>query len=236
MTRHLLEIDDLTPAELLAVLERCTEPHPPRVLEGQGAALLFEKPSARTRHSTEMAVVQLGGHPIYVRPDEVGLDVRETAEDVARTLACYHAVIAARVYEHSKLERMAAAVDLPVVNLLSEDSHPLQAVADLLTIRAELGSFAGRTLAWVGDYSNVARSLALACAMVGMDVRFGCPAGYQPPFPPPAGYQPPFPPQPGYPAQPGQPGFPVQPPFPPTSGVPFPAAGAGWRHERCPGV
>ncbi|HEY4378401.1 MAG TPA: ornithine carbamoyltransferase [Acidimicrobiales bacterium] len=181
MTRHLLEIDDLTAVELADVLERCSEHHPSRVLDGRGAALLFEKPSARTRHSTEMAVVALGGHPVYVRPDEVGLDVRESAEDVARTLACYHSVIAARVFEHDKLVRMAAVVPIAVVNLLSEDSHPLQAIADLLTIRAEFGSFAGRTVAWVGDYSNVARSLGIAASMVGMGLRFACPDGYQPP-------------------------------------------------------
>ena len=180
MTRRLLEIDDLTADELRAVLGLCLEPHPPQVLAGKGAALLFEKPSVRTRHSTEMAVVQLGGHPITVRADEMSLDVRETAEDVARTLAGYHAAIGARVFEHSKLERMAGAVDIPVFNLLSDDSHPLQAIADLLTIEAEFGRLAGLTLAWVGDYSNVARSLALASAASGLAVRFGCPPGYGP--------------------------------------------------------
>ena len=98
--RHLLEVDDLTPDELLAVLDRCENEHPVRVLEDRGAALIFEKPSNRTRNSTEMAVVQLGGHPIYLKPDEVDIDGRESAEDVARTLACYHAVIAARVHDH----------------------------------------------------------------------------------------------------------------------------------------
>lgn len=181
MTRHFLEVDDLSPDELSCVLDLCARPARADLLTGRGAALLFEKPSARTRHSTEMAVVQLGGHPVYVRPDEVGLDVRETAEDVARTLACYHAVIGARVFDHTKLERMAAVSAIPVVNLLSDRSHPLQAVADLLTVQDELGAFAGRVLAWVGDYSNVARSLGLGAAMVGMAVRFACPPGYEPP-------------------------------------------------------
>ena len=180
MTRHLLEIDDLTVDELAAVLDLCRHPSPPQVLVGKGAALLFEKPSVRTRHSTEMAVVQLGGHPITVKADEMSLDVRETAEDVARTLAGYHATIGARVFEHSKLERMAGAVDIPVFNLLSDDSHPLQAIADLLTVEAEFGHLDGLTLAWVGDYSNVARSLALAAVASGMAVRFGCPSGYGP--------------------------------------------------------
>jgi ornithine carbamoyltransferase len=181
MTRHLLEIDDLAPDELLQVLERCSSAHPVQVLQGRGAALIFEKPSNRTRNSTEMAVVELGGHPVYLKPDEVDIDGRESAEDVARTLACYHSVIAARVFDHTVLERMASAVDIPVVNLLSDLSHPLQAIADLLTIRAEFGpDLSGRVLTWVGDYSNVARSLGLAAAMSSMTVRFACPAGYAP--------------------------------------------------------
>src|SRR5690606_27311317 len=113
--RHLLEIDDLTPDELRAVLELATEPSPPRVLEGQGMALLFEKPSARTRNSMEMAIVQLGGHPVSIRGEEVGLDVRESVEDVTRTLACYHAAIGARVFDHGHVERMAAVDEVPVV-------------------------------------------------------------------------------------------------------------------------
>lgn len=179
MTRHLLEVDDLTPAELDEVLVLAQDHALRRVLEGQGAALLFEKPSGRTRHSTEMAVVQLGGHPIYVRPDEVGIDTRETAEDVARTLSQFHAVICARVFDHRVLERMAAAGSVPVVNLLSDRAHPLQAIADLLTL-LETGGLDGRRLAWIGDYSNVARSLSLACAMTGIDVRVACPEGYGP--------------------------------------------------------
>lgn len=183
MTRHLLEIDDLAPGELDEVLDRCADPStPPQVLAGRGAALLFEKPSNRTRNSTEMAIVQLGGHPIYLKPDEVDIDGRESAEDVARTLACYHAVIAARVFDHSVLDRMAGAVAIPVVNLLSDLGHPLQAIADLLTIRAEYGhDLGGRVITWIGDYSNVARSLGLAAAMQGMEVRFTCPSGYTPP-------------------------------------------------------
>ncbi len=179
MTRHLLEIDDLTAAELEEVLALASDRSLRRVLEGRGAALLFEKPSGRTRHSTEMAVVQLGGHPVYVRPEEVGIDQRETAEDVARTLSQYHGVICARVFDHGVLERMAAAGSVPVVNLLSDAAHPLQAIADLLTLLEE-DKLDGRTLAWVGDFSNVARSLALACAMTGIAVRVAAPEGYGP--------------------------------------------------------
>lgn len=181
MTRHLLDVDDLTAVELVALLDRCTVGAPERVLAGRGAALLFEKPSNRTRHSTEMAVVALGGHPIYVRPDEVGIDTRETAEDIARTLSCFHGAIAARVYDHTVLERMAGVATISVVNLLSDRSHPLQAIADVLTMRAEFGDLAGRTVTWVGDYSNVARSLGLAASMLTMEVRFACPEDYDVP-------------------------------------------------------
>jgi ornithine carbamoyltransferase len=158
MTRHLLEIDDLSPAEVGIVLDLACDPEPAQVLAGRGVALIFEKPSLRTRHSTEMAVV----------------------EDVARTLAGYHAAIGARVFEHEKLERMAASGGVPVVNLLSDESHPLQALADLLTVRQEFGRLEGLTSAWVGDFSNVARSHALAAVATGMRVRFACPPGYGP--------------------------------------------------------
>ncbi len=180
--RHLLDVDDLSPAELRQVLAFGAAPVAPRALEGHGMALLFEKPSARTRNSMEMAVVQLGGHPVTIRPDEVGLDTRETVEDVTRTLCCYHAAIGARVFEHAKLERMVAVSSVPVVNLLSDDAHPLQALADVLTLADELGGvddLAGRSIAYVGDGNNVARSLALAAGMVGMDVRIATPAGYE---------------------------------------------------------
>lgn len=177
--RHFLEVDDITPSELARVLELARTSPWPRPLDGKGAALLFEKPSARTRNSMEMAVVQLGGHPVTIRPDEVGIDTRETAEDVARTLACFHAVIAARVFEHHKLERMAAVSPVPVVNLLSDDAHPMQALADLLTIQEVLGSLAGRSVAYVGDGNNVARSLALAAGLADMQVRIAAPEGYE---------------------------------------------------------
>jgi ornithine carbamoyltransferase len=106
--RHFLEIDDLAPAELAEVLDLAERPDPPEVLVGRGVALVFEKPSLRTRNATEMAVVQLGGHPISLRADEVGLDEREPAPDAARALSRYHAAIGARVFEHARLEAMAA--------------------------------------------------------------------------------------------------------------------------------
>lgn len=183
MTRHVLEIDDLAPEELADVLARAADASPPPVLAGKGVALLFEKPSARTRNSMEMAVVQLGGHPVYIQPSEVGLDQRESIEDVARVFAGYYAVIGARVFRHSSCERMAAAIDghavaTGVVNMLSDASHPLQALADLLTVRQEFGDLEGRSVAYVGDPNNVARSLGIACGMSGMGFRIASPAGY----------------------------------------------------------
>jgi len=177
--RHFLEIDDLTVGELHDVLALAHVSPAPQVLTGTGAALVFEKDSARTRNATEMAVVQLGGHPLYISATEVKLDLRESVEDVTRTLSCYHGTIAARVYEHEKLERMVAVSTVPVVNLLSDFSHPMQALADMLTIEAEFGAMTDRTIAYVGDSNNVTRSLALAAGSVGMAMRIASPSGYQ---------------------------------------------------------
>jgi ornithine carbamoyltransferase len=178
--RSLLGITDLGADELRLVLELSERPVDAlgQPLAGQGAALIFEKPSNRTRHSMEMAVVQLGGHPVYTRGEEVGFDTREPVEDVARIMEGYHAIIAARVFSHSIVERLAAVASVPVVNMLSDRSHPLQGLADVLTMQQHLGDLEGRTVAYVGDYNNVSRSLAEASAMLGMHVRLGCPPGY----------------------------------------------------------
>ncbi len=176
--RHLLEVDDLSPAELARILDLSELADPPQVLAGRGATLLFEKPSARTRTSMEMAVVQLGGHPVTLKADEIGIDTRETAEDLGRLMSGYGAVIGARVFDHHKVERLAAAASVPVVNLLSDDAHPVQTLADLLTVRQELGSLEGRTLAYVGDANNVARSLGIGCGLAGVGFRISSPPGY----------------------------------------------------------
>ena len=178
--RHFLEVDDLSPDELVEVLDRAERSDHGLPLHGRGVALLFSKPSLRTRHSSEMAVVQLGGHPISVRPDEIGVGARETPEDIARVLAGYHALLGARVFAHADLEAMAAPDVVPVINLLSDDAHPCQALADLLTMRQVLGDLTGRTVAYVGDFNNVARSLGRGAAMLGMHIRIGSPHGYQP--------------------------------------------------------
>ena len=180
--RHLLDIVDLGPDGLAEILDLARRPVADlgRPLEGLGAALIFEKPSNRTRHSMEMAVVQLGGHPVCTRGDEVGIDARESAEDIVRILAGYHGLVAARVFSHGVVERMAALDVVPVVNMLSDHSHPLQALADLLTMRREFGALDGRTVTWVGDYNNVARSLAEGALAMGMEMRFACPDGFGP--------------------------------------------------------
>jgi ornithine carbamoyltransferase len=178
--RHFLAVSDLDPESLARVFMMASLTPAPPVLAGKGVALVFEKPSARTRNSSEMAVFQLGGHPVTIRGEEVGFDVRETVEDVTLTLAQYHAAIAARVFDHKVLERMAAVSPVPVINLLSDMGHPCQALADVLTLHAQWGSPAGRTIAWVGDGNNVCRSLMLASAMSGMAFRAACPLGYEP--------------------------------------------------------
>jgi ornithine carbamoyltransferase len=182
--RDFLEVDDLDPVRLAALLDdaiawKADPAAVPSVLAGRGVALLFEKPSTRTRSSTEMAVVGLGGYPIYIRPEEVGIDTREPAEDVARTLAGYCAVLAARVFDHAVLERMATAVDVPIVNLLSDRAHPTQALADLLTLREHFGSLEGRRVVFVGDGNNVAASLAFGAALSGLELTVSSPPGYE---------------------------------------------------------
>ena len=180
---HFFDIDHLTPMAFERVLQLATSSTVGPVLAGHGVALLFEKPSARTRNSTEMAVVGLGGHPVYIQGAEVGLDTRESAEDVARTLGCYHRLICARVFHHRTLVRMAAALDgsgfdVPVINLLSDQAHPCQAIADVLTLRDTLGPLPGLSLAYVGDANNMCRSLAKAVLAEGMEFRVASPAGY----------------------------------------------------------
>lgn len=180
MTRHLLEVTDLGADDVRTVMGLARRRpddlgHP---LADRGAALIFEKPSTRTRHSMEMAVSQLGGHPIYTRGEEIGMDERESVEDVVRILQGYHALLAARVFDHEVLERMAEVAVIPVVNMLSDRAHPLQALADVLTMEDSFGALTGRTVAWVGDYNNVARSLGEICMLLGANVRYACPVGY----------------------------------------------------------
>ena len=146
------------------------------LLSGKTLALIFEKPSLRTRVSFEMAMRQLGGESIYLSPDEVGLGKRESVPDVARVLSRYVDVIAARTFSHQTLEILAGYSDIPVINALSDLEHPCQALADLLTIYEKKGELEGLTLAFVGDGNNVAHSLLLAASLAGMNFRIASPA------------------------------------------------------------
>lgn len=179
---HLLDIADFDAGAIRTMLDLATRPVADlgAPLAGRGAALIFEKPSARTRHSMEIAVAELGGHPVYTRGEEIGMGVREPVGDVVRVFAGYHALVAGRVFDHQLLVEMAATDVVPIVNMLSDHSHPLQALADALTMETEFGSLAGRRIAWVGDYNNVARSLGEVCARLGAHLAFACPGGFAP--------------------------------------------------------
>lgn len=185
MTRHLLTIDALSDGELLEVLDLATAPLDPTLYEDEPVALVFEHPSLRTRAAATVAVRQLGGWPVEFTGDEIGLDARESAEDVARTLAETFAVAALRVRRHAVLERIRAATGgLSVVNLLSDAAHPTQAVADVLTIAeahaaGDVRGLAGLRVGYVGDATNVTRSLAVALARLGASVVVAAPPGYQ---------------------------------------------------------
>ena len=175
--KHLLSIRDLSADDLNWILAASEQPAQ-RLLQDKGVALYFEKPSSRTRNSMELATAQLGGHPVYIQPAELGIGERESVADVTRTLACYHAIVAARVFDHGLLEQMSAVNAAPVLNLLSGTNHPLQALADLLTIKQLLGRLEGAKVAFIGEANNVSRSLAEACALVGAEFRIASPEGY----------------------------------------------------------
>jgi ornithine carbamoyltransferase len=150
----------------------------PPLLQGKTLALIFEKASLRTRVSFDVAMQQLGGHAIYLSQSEVGLGQRESVADIARVLSRYVDGIAARTFAHSTLEGLAKYASVPVINALSDDEHPCQAMADLLTIYEKKGRFAGLSLAFVGDGNNVAASLVQGSAMMGMNFAIASPDGY----------------------------------------------------------
>jgi len=148
-------------------------------LSGKALALLFEKPSLRTRASFEVAIRQLGGQVIYLSPAEVGLGKRESVPDVARVLSRYVDIIVARTFSHHTLELLAEYASVPVINALSDLEHPCQALTDLFTIYENRGELKGLTLAYIGDGNNVANSLLLAASLVGLNFRIASPKGYE---------------------------------------------------------
>ncbi|HWN23453.1 MAG TPA: ornithine carbamoyltransferase [Gaiellaceae bacterium] len=186
--RSLTRIADLTAAELEGILDRADElkqlqaaREPHRLLEGRALGLLFRKHSTRTRVSLEVAIAQLGGVAVQLAPEELQLSRGESLADTARVLSRYLHALAVRTHAQAEVDELAAAATIPVVNALTDEAHPLQALADLQTIRERLGTFDGVRVAWIGDGSNVCASLADACALLGVELVQAAPAGYEAP-------------------------------------------------------
>ena len=183
---NLLSVADLSPEDTGAIVRRALElktgpkagPAAGNALRGKSIALLFEKPSLRTKVSFMVGIQELGGYGLYLGPEEVGLGVREPASDVARVLSGYVDCIVARVNSHRSLEELAEYASVPVVNALSDWEHPCQIMADLVTVAEYQGELSGRKLAFIGDGNNVARSLCLALPAVGMNFTIASPTGY----------------------------------------------------------
>jgi ornithine carbamoyltransferase len=190
MIRHFLDLADWSSPDIRDLLDRAVElkaewrsgGNPP-LLRGKTLAMVFQKPSLRTRVSFEVGMQQLGGTAIMLGPNEIGLGKRESIPDVARTLAAYTQIIMARVFDHQHVIELARWAGIPVINGLTDDFHPCQALADALTIREALGGLEGVTVAFVGDGNNVAASLAQVIAHTGGHFRIATPPGYELPAP-----------------------------------------------------
>ena len=188
MLRHLLSIEDLNRAEAEALLERALAlkaewhagGHPDAPLRGKTLALVFEKPSLRTRVAFEAGMTQLGGHGSYLSANDIDMGGRESVADVARNLSRWVHVIAARVFRHSTVVELARHATVPVINALCDREHPCQALADMLTLRERYGRLQGLRLAYVGDGNNVCHSLLLLGGLLGVDLALACPPDYQP--------------------------------------------------------
>jgi len=187
MKRDFLDVTDFTAEEIRQVLRLAADlkrkqkkgkAHP--VLKGKTLAMIFQKPSTRTRISFETGMFQLGGHGIYISPDEMGLGKRESVEDVARVLSRYNDGIMARVFGHDILTGLAKHASIPVINGLSDWSHPCQILGDMLTILERRGGFDGLKVTWVGDGNNVAHSWIHMAMRIPMELALACPAGYDP--------------------------------------------------------
>lgn len=185
MTKDLLSIKDLTTArinDMFSLTDKLKKNKSKfrKVLAGKTIALIFQKPSNRTRVSFEVGMFQLGGNSLYLSPNEINLGVRESIADVAKTLSRYVDGIVLRTFEHKNCEELAKFSSVPVINGLSDFSHPCQALADLYTVKEKLKTLKGLTLAYVGDGNNVCNSLLFACAKLGVNMSVGCPKGYEP--------------------------------------------------------
>ena len=186
MSRQFITIEALSDASLDSIYTLARSPFDDETLKGQGVALVFERPSLRTRASSSSAVHELGGYVTFFSDEEIGLDSRESAQDVARTLSQMYSIAALRVRDHGVFERMRTATDdtMSLINLLSDVAHPTQAVADVLTIAerfadGDVHALDGLEVAYVGDATNVTRSLAVALVRLGVNVTVAAPEGYQ---------------------------------------------------------
>jgi ornithine carbamoyltransferase len=182
---NLISISDLTKGEILRLLDsadgfRARRGSHGRPLEGRSLAMIFEKPSTRTRVSLEVAASELGAHPLYLSAGELQLGRGETVADTSRVLSRYVAGITARVHSHSTVMQLASHASVPVINALSDWEHPLQILADLQTMRQRFSRLDGLKIAWIGDGNNVCNSLILAAAILGMEISVASPIGYQP--------------------------------------------------------
>ncbi len=182
--RDFLTSDDVSTGELVALLDAADRHKSERrvrsTLEGRSVALIFEKPSTRTRVSFEVAVHELGGHPVSLTGADLQLGRGETLEDTAAVLSRYVDALVLRTFAQENLERLARAGSIPVINALSDYAHPCQALADLQTVRERRKQLEGLRLAYLGDGNNVCHSLLIACAKVGMHMAVATPAGYEP--------------------------------------------------------
>lgn len=185
MKKDLISIGDLTSQEIEELFKLTEQLKKKKkkfasVLAGKTLALIFQKPSNRTRVSFNVGMYQLGGNSIYLSPSEINLGVRESISDVAKTLSRYVDGIVLRTFEHKNCLEMAQAATIPVINGLTDYSHPCQALADIFTVREKFGKVKGKTLAYVGDGNNVCNSLIFICVKVGMHINIATPKGYEP--------------------------------------------------------
>src|SRR3989338_1857474 len=185
MKKHLITIKDLTPAEIEGIFDLTDKLKRNKLkfsnaLAGKTLALIFQKPSNRTRVSFEVGMYQLGGNAIYLAPGEINLGVRESIKDVAKTLSRYIEGVVLRTFEHKNVMEFAKSATISVINGLSDFSHPCQGLADVYTIREKLKKLKGVTFAYVGDGNNVCNSLLFACAKIGINMNVAAPKGYEP--------------------------------------------------------
>jgi ornithine carbamoyltransferase len=185
--KNFLSLNDLNREEILSILELSKDlkrdlknGKSSQLLKGRTLAMIFQKPSTRTRLSFETGIVQLGGTAIYLSSNDLQLARGESVEDTARTLSLYVDLIMARVYSHSDIEKLAAYSSVPVINGLSDTFHPCQILADLLTIQEKKNTFNGLKVAWIGEGNNVCNDLVLGCSKIGINLSIACPTGFEP--------------------------------------------------------